>query len=264
VNSLTPDYLCTGYIADVLRTEEVYYGTVTDEFNIEYYADGNFARLYAPYYDPNNVYERSHAAIVGQMSPYASGDVYVSSKLGPTGAGQNENYIMVMGSNDPDASLEEWCEGFIGYAQITYPNDETGSENAYIGYTASTYAYVTVGVVNMGGSCMYNDVLVDAITFSEYSPPPPNTPTQLWIDALANWDFADTNVWIDEQWLCNTNYYYQEIAVSPGNHTIRVDSSAGGYGFSYFETIDDYIVDNPITVYFPPGETTYPVAIYNS
>lgn len=260
-SSQSLDYSVTGYITDVLRVEEVYYGTVTGSGNIVGYADDAFARLYAPYYNPYNEYERSHAAVVGELSnPYANGDVYVTAKLGPTGYGQNGNYIMVMGSNDPDASLEEWCEGFIGYAEITYPYNQPGSENAYIGYTENTYAYVTVGVVNMGGDCTYNDVMIDGITFSECTPPP----GWLWIDALADWEFADTSVYVDSQYVCNTNYYYQIIPLSEGNHTIQVDNYAGVCPFRYFIYNDEDVEDNPITVYISPAQTTYLVAIYLS
>jgi hypothetical protein len=93
-----------------------------------------------------------------------------------------------------------------------------------------------------------------------WSPPPPQT--ELWIDALDNWELGAVNVWVDNQWVCNTNYNYWEMPISPGYHTIEVDPYASSGAFSYFIVDNDEVYENPITVYFPPGETTYLVAYY--
>jgi len=260
-NSSSLDYQITGYIIDAIETETTYGGQVVNPDNIEgYYADDDFTRLYAPYYDPVDPYKRSQAAVVGELSnPYACGDVYASAKLGPTGEGQNGNLLYMMGSNDPDASLEEWCEGYIGYNEITHPYNQSGSEYAYIGYTSNTYAYVMVGVVNMGGISTYNDVLVDRITFSHSNPP---TPTRIRVYASIEWEIGDVNVWVDDEYAGNTGYMYLDVNVSPGNHTVEVDPEAEGLPFRYFIGYDEE--ENPITVYVPPGTTVELIAYYSS
>ena len=151
-----------GYMSQFIAPEEEFDGgQVTNPTYIEGFQDYNYVRFLTPYFDPP--YTQSGASIKGQMNLHVTGDVYVPAKLGPTGAEQNGNYLIVYGSNNPDASLQEWVYGFIGCEEVTYPNGWYNAPYVYIGYTSNVYKYMSIGCVNMGGSCTYNDVLADAI-----------------------------------------------------------------------------------------------------
>jgi hypothetical protein len=89
-----------------------------------------------------------------------------------------------------------------------------------------------------------------------------NARAELWIDALDNWELGAVDVWVDSQWIGNTNYNYLEILLSPGNHTVEVDPYAGSGTFSYFGTDYGDFYYNPINIYLPPDDTTYVVAYY--
>ncbi len=149
------------YMSQWLRDEPLYGGQIIGGPWLVGIPNGWFARWYTP-----NI--NQGATTIGQMSnAYSTGDVYVRACLGPTGAGQNGNYLIVYGSNDPDASLEEWMENVIGWAQIGYPYTWPWSGiNYFIGFTHNTYRYVAVGVTTFtGGIDTYNDVMGDSIYF---------------------------------------------------------------------------------------------------
>jgi hypothetical protein len=150
------------YMSDYLYKEEFGGGRIYNPSNMEGAIDYNFARFYTPDEDQG-------ASIVGNMSnPTSTGDVYVVAKLGPTGSGQNGNYVLVYGAYDPyEENQTVWLENFIGYAEITYPYSWPGAPYVYIGSTSNEYPSVSVGVTTvMGGECTYNDVLGDIVYFT--------------------------------------------------------------------------------------------------
>lgn len=153
------------YMSQHLWDEQFGGGTVYQDTNIVGLIDYAYTRFYTPDWSQGN---DGGASVIGQLSSASSsGQVYVVSKLGPTGAGQNGNYVIVYGSNNPyGESQSEWLANEIGYAQVTTPNDYTNAPYVFVGTTSNTYSYVCVGCVTMGGSCTYNDVLADCVWFT--------------------------------------------------------------------------------------------------
>jgi hypothetical protein len=74
--------------------------------------DGYFAEFYTPYIG-------SYASFVGQMNDNSAGALQFYGKLGPNGAGQIGNIIVMEVANDPDATWDTWMSGFVGFAQVT-------------------------------------------------------------------------------------------------------------------------------------------------
>jgi len=101
------------------------------------------------------------ASVYGSMTnPSAKGTVSIAAKMGPTGAGQSGNYVIVWGSQT-GALHGTW--DYIGKTQIP----TSGPLILYVGYTTTSYPYIAVGTnTMMGGSVTYNDVMVDCITFT--------------------------------------------------------------------------------------------------
>src|SRR5208337_1784319 len=114
--------------------------------------DDNCARFYTPLSNP-----AEGASVVGEMSSSNSqGYIYVIAKLGPTGLGQNGNYVIMW----------EYVNGAwesIGYGRPTatysmYPG------YVYIGYVTQPFQYTSIGVTTaFGGVDTYNDVDVDCV-----------------------------------------------------------------------------------------------------
>lgn len=152
------------YMSQLLDTE--IYGTGATIYNPSYIVGSSYDYNFARFYTPNT---SSGASVVGQMSSStAHGSVLIAAKLGPTGDGQNGNYFTVFGNDDPDPDDPDWWDNFIGYAEVTYPYEDYGSSNVYIGYTSNEYPYVAVGcTTSMGGNCTYNDIMADRIWFSQ-------------------------------------------------------------------------------------------------
>lgn len=110
-------------------------------------ADLNDARFFTPL-------EGEAAQVVGQLSSPMNGRVNVLAKLGPTGAGQNGNYLV------------DWTWSSIGYAHVTQPYSQS-PVYYYVGTTSTVYGCVTVSAVTTtGGDDTYNDVLADAVYYN--------------------------------------------------------------------------------------------------
>jgi hypothetical protein len=119
-------------------------------------ANLNYARFYTPL-------NGEAAQVVGQLSSPMNGRVNVLAKLGPTGAGQNGNYLVVWGSE----SGADWTWHSIGFAQVTHPYSAQSPVYYYVGTTSAIYGYVTVSAVTTtGGVDTYNDILADCIYFN--------------------------------------------------------------------------------------------------
>jgi hypothetical protein len=164
VLNLNPSVLLstTSYLSYLTKIEPIGGGQVINPNGIV----GNtlnqdFTRFYTPGLNQG-------AGVAGRLSSdYASGDVYICGKLGPTGAGKTGNYLIVWGSN----TGADWSWEPIGYTHIVYPYNPPwympSSAYHYVGYTSNTYKYAAVGCnTMMGEECVYNDVMADMIQFS--------------------------------------------------------------------------------------------------
>jgi hypothetical protein len=131
--------------------------------------DGQGALLFTPY--PN-----SHVAVIGAMSSTTYGaDVYVTAKLGATGAGKIGNYAVVWGCwFDDQTPPPDYLWVPIGFSQITtsdwgwYFIGSAGTWFAFNDVTVSVLTSMTPPGGPPGGLCQYNDILVDSV--SAYPP----------------------------------------------------------------------------------------------
>ena len=150
------------WMSTFIRPETFGGGILYNQYNINGLTDGYFTRFYTPVIG-------SGASVVGRMSSSTSrGSIYIVAKLGPTGPGHIGNYFIVHVSNNPDASWQEWINGFAGYAQVTAPNSGP-AQNLYIGQAPFTFRYISVGSVVMPDQPIpntldrYNDVMGDCV-----------------------------------------------------------------------------------------------------
>jgi hypothetical protein len=150
------------YLIYLTKIEPLYGGQVINPNGI---VGGSINRDLTRFYTPGL---GQGASVAGRLSSnYASGDVYVVGKLGPTGAGHTGNYLIVWGSN----TGADWSWEPIGYTHIVYPYNPPywmpSSAYHYVGYTSNTYKYAAVGCnTMMGDQCVYNDVMADMLWFT--------------------------------------------------------------------------------------------------
>ena len=146
----------TAWMGTFIKTEDMWGGITYNPTNLVGTQDLNFARFYTP--SPGQA-----AQVVGQLtSSSATGAVSVLSKLGPTGAGQNGNYIIVWASK----TGADWTWHAIGYAHVTTPYSAQYPVWYYVGTATDTYGYVVVCAVSTtGGQVTYNDILADCVYF---------------------------------------------------------------------------------------------------
>ena len=150
------------WMSTFIRQETFGGGILYNPYNINCLPDNYFTRFYTP-----NIGDG--ASVVGGMSSSNShGIIFIRAKLGPTGLGQIGNYFVVEVSNNPDASMKEWINGFAGYAQVTAPNSGP-AQDLYIGQAPFAFSYISVGANVMPDYPIpntldrYNDVMGDSV-----------------------------------------------------------------------------------------------------
>ncbi len=148
------------WMSTFIRPETFGGGVLYNQYLINGLIDTYFTEFYTPV-------SGSGASVVGRMSSSTShGDVYIAAKLGPNGAGHIGNYFVVEVANDANASMEDWIRGFVGYAQVTRPNNYVYGQNLLIGPAPYTFSYVSVGATVMpppNELDPYNDVMGDSV-----------------------------------------------------------------------------------------------------
>lgn len=148
------------WMSTFIRPETYGGGVLYNQYNINGLPDGYFTEFYTP--NSNGC----GATVVGQMSSSNShGFVYILAKIGPQALGHLGNYFIAEVSNDPNASKQQWINGFVGYAHITIGY---GTPGAYylLGSAPFSFSYIAIGAVVMAppnDQDPFNDVMGDSV-----------------------------------------------------------------------------------------------------
>jgi hypothetical protein len=240
------------YMLEYIRPEAFYGGVVYSPTNVFGQPDESYAELYTPTYD------NAMANIVGEMSgSSSSGNVHIFAALTQEGYeyyvnnNYHGNYVLIEVSNDWEASLEEWMEGFVGFAQITSTNElDYFIGGLPLGF--QSFRYINVGAVVMEQPNtwdLFNDIYIDAVCSTVG-----NSPMILTIPSV---DGGSTNAY--DPWghyLLGTSPFL----VTEGE-TVEVVATPGNtYSFVNWDLDSNNIGDtNPTTVTMDNDHTIEPV-----
>jgi hypothetical protein len=243
-------------------------GTVYNNYSVVGVSDDDFTEFYAPlFWYPGHDQVPGHgqmASVAGEIWPsQASGDFYAVAKLGSHVGNEenstNGNYLLFWTANYPSRDFETrnqfWT--LLGYVQVTAPFNSLG-QAYYVGTASSTFNYISVGVMNMGGVCTYNDVLVDCVWALGSPPESYNTVVSgvAWAEALQTPFPIAADFYVDGNFAGFTMYDTLGLNLASGIHTIEIVPS--GSGIFHDVLISDYcdswtLSGNPVEITIETG-----------